>query len=171
MMEEKFSGKVWKFPDDVDTDTIIPGRYGVLPTAKDMSRHCMEPLRPEFASKAQPGDIIVAGKNFGCGSSREQAPECIKALGIRCIIAKSFARIFYRNGINNGMLLIESKDVPDNCEEGDIVTVEVNRRIVVNGREFPITKIPDNLFSIIKDGGLVNSYRKKNEQKEQREAN
>lgn len=166
MMEEKFSGKVWKFPDDVDTDTIIPGRYGVLPTAKDMSRHCMEPLRPEFASQVQPGDIIVAGKNFGCGSSREQAPECIKVLGIRCIIAKSFARIFYRNGINNGMLLIESKDVPNDCEEGDIVTVEVNKRIVINGREFPITRIPDNLFSIIMDGGLVNSYRKKNEQKE-----
>lgn len=126
----------------------------------------MEPLRPEFASQVQPGDIIVAGKNFGCGSSREQAPECIKALGIRCIIAKSFARIFYRNGINNGMLLIESKDVPNDCEEGDIVTVEVNKRIVINGREFPIRKIPDNLFSIIMDGGLVNSYRKKNEQKE-----
>lgn len=162
-MKEKFSGKVWKLPDDVDTDTIIPGRYGVLPTVKDMSEHCMELLRPEFASSAQPGDIIVAGKNFGCGSSREQAPACIAALGIKCIIAKSFARIFYRNGINNGMFLIESKDVPDNCKEGDIVTVEVNKSITVNGKEFRIPSIPENLFQIITDGGLVNSYRKKNE--------
>ena len=163
-MEEKFSGKVWKLPDDVDTDTIIPGRYGVLPTAKDMSLHCLEPLRPEFASSAQPGDIIVAGKNFGCGSSREQAPACIAALGVTCIIAKSFARIFNRNGINNGMLLIESKDIPDNCEEGEIVTVEVNKKISVNGREFTIPNIPENLFEIIKEGGLVECYRKKNEE-------
>lgn len=165
-MEYKFSGKAWKLPDDVDTDNIIPGRYGVLPTAKDMSKHCLELLRPEFASQAQPGDILVAGKNFGCGSSREQAPACIAALGIRCIIAKSFARIFYRNGINNGMFLIESKDLPDNCAEGDIVTVEVNRQITVNGRDFPIQSIPDNLFEIIKNGGLVNCYRMKNEAKE-----
>lgn len=165
-MEEKFSGKVWKLPDDVDTDTIIPGRYGVLPTAKDMSKHCLEPLRPEFASLAKPGDIIVAGKNFGCGSSREQAPACIAALGVTCIIAKSFARIFYRNGINNGMLLIESKDIPDNCEDGDIVTVEVNKKIFVHGKEFTFPNIPENLFEIIKQGGLVECYRKKNEENE-----
>ena len=139
-MEYSFSGKIWKLPDDVDTDTIIPGRYGVLPTAKDMSRHCLEPLRPELASEAQPGDIFVAGKNFGCGSSREFAPECIKALGVNCIIAKSFARIFYRNGINNGMFLIECGDVYDLCEEGDTLTVEVNRCIRVNGHEVPIKR-------------------------------
>lgn len=165
-MEYKFSGKIWKLPDDVDTDTIIAGRHGVLPTAKDMSRHCLETLRPELASTAQPGDILVAGKNFGCGSSREQAPACIAALGITCIIAKSFARIFYRNGINNGMFLIESDEVPDNCLEGDILTVEVNRKITVNGREFAIPAIPDNLFEIIRNGGLVNCYRMKNEAKE-----
>ncbi|MBU3102209.1 MULTISPECIES: LeuD/DmdB family oxidoreductase small subunit [Clostridium] len=162
-MEKKFSGKVWKLPDDVDTDTIIAGRYGVLPTPKDMSVHCLETLRPELASIAKPGDIFVAGKNFGCGSSREQAPACIVALGIKCIIAKSFARIFYRNGINNGMFLIESNDLPDNCEEGDIVTVEVNKKVTVNGKEFDIPNIPDNLFEIIKDGGLVNRYKKLNE--------
>lgn len=162
-MDTKISGKIWRFPDDVDTDTIIPGRYGVLPTVKDMSLHCMEPLGPEFASLARPGDIIVAGKNFGCGSSREQAPACIKALGINCIIAKSFARIFYRNGINNGMILIESKEAPDKLAEGDIITVEVNRRIICNTQEFIIPAFPDNVFEIIKAGGLVNSYRTKNE--------
>ena len=151
-MEYSFSGKIWKLPDDVDTDTIIPGRYGVLPTAKDMSRHCLEPLRPELASEAQPGDIFVAGKNFGCGSSREFAPECIKALGVNCIIAKSFARIFYRNGINNGMFLIETDGLYDLCEEGDIVTVEVNKCIRVNGHEVPIKAIPENLFEIIQNG-------------------
>lgn len=165
-MEYRFSGKAWKLPDDVDTDTIIPGRYGVLATAEEMGRHCLEPLRPELASLAQPGDILVAGKNFGCGSSREQAPACIAALGINCIIAKSFARIFYRNGINNGMFLIESREVPDNCGEGDIVTVEVNRRIIVNGMEFAIPAIPENLFEIIRNGGLVNCYRMKNEAEE-----
>lgn len=168
-MEYTLSGKIWMLPDDVDTDTIIAGRHGVLPTAREMSRHCLETLRPEFAALAQPGDILVAGKNFGCGSSREQAPACIAALGIRCIIAKSFARIFYRNGINNGMFLIESKDLPDNCAEGEIVTVEVNRKISINGREFAIPAIPENLFSIILAGGLVNCYRSRNEALEREE--
>lgn len=165
-MEDKLVGRVWKLPDDVDTDTIIPGRYGVLPDAKAMSVHCLEPLRPELAANAKPGDIFVAGKNFGCGSSREQAPACIAALGVKVIIAKSFARIFYRNGINNGMLLIESADVPDNCEDGDIVTVEVNNKITVNGKKFSFPNFPDNVNAIIKDGGLVNRYRKLNEEKE-----
>ena len=168
-MEMQFKGRVWKLPDDVDTDTIIPGRYGVLPTVVDMSKHCLEPLRPELAAQAQPGDILVAGKNFGCGSSREQAPACIVALGIRCIIAKSFARIFYRNAINNGMFLIESKDVPDYCEEGDVITVEVNKQIVVRGKSFNVPNIPDNLFEIIQAGGLVNCYLKKNEDEIRRE--
>lgn len=166
-MEKRFSGRVWMFGDDIDTDTIIPAKHCFLPAAKDMSEHCMELLRPEFASQVQPGDIIVAGKNFGCGSSREQAAECIKALGIRCIIGKSFARIFYRNAINNGMLLIESRDVPEVCREGDIITVEINKGIMVNGKEFNIPNIPDNLFEIIKAGGLVERYRDMNEKDEQ----
>ena len=85
-MDTVFTGRIWKLPDDVDTDTIIPGRYGVLPSAEEMSRHCLEPLRPELAAAARPGDIFVAGKNFGCGSSREFAPACIAALGVRCIV-------------------------------------------------------------------------------------
>ncbi len=165
-MENLLVGKVWKLPDDVDTDTIIPGRYGVLPTAKAMSRHCMETLRPELASSVSPGDIFVAGKNFGCGSSREQAPACIAALGVKVIIAKSFARIFYRNGINNGMMLIESPDVPDNCEEGDIITIDVNKSITVNGKAFAFPIFPDNVSAIIKDGGLVERYKRMNEEKE-----
>ena len=158
-MNYEFTGRIWKLPDDVDTDTIIPGRYGVLPDVQAMSRHCLEPLRPELASRVRPGDIFVAGKNFGCGSSREFAPACIAALGVRCIIAKSFARIFYRNGINNGMFLIETPDVYDICREGDQLTVVVNKQILVNGRAIPIYPIPDNLFAIIQAGGLVARYR------------
>ncbi|WP_313164236.1 aconitase/3-isopropylmalate dehydratase large subunit family protein [Sedimentibacter sp.] len=166
-MEQKFTGRVWKLPDDVDTDTIIPGRYGVLPDAKAMSVHCMEPLRPELASNAKEGDVFVAGKNFGCGSSREQAPACIAALGVKCIIAKSFARIFYRNGINNGMLLIESGDIPDCCEDGDTISVLVNEnKVIINGKSFSFPSFPDNVDAIIRDGGLVNRYRKLNEEKE-----
>lgn len=168
-MEYTLTGRVWMLPDDVDTDTIIPGRYGVLPDAQAMSRHCLEPLRPELASQVRPGDIFVAGKNFGCGSSREFAPACIAALGVRCIIAKSFARIFYRNGINNGMFLIESPDVYELCREGDILTVEVNRDIQINGKRVPIRPIPDNLFAIIQAGGLVERYRALNEAREREE--
>lgn len=162
-MEKTLQGRIWKLPDDVDTDTIIPGRYGVLPTFEEMGRHCLEPLRPELAAEARPGDIFVAGKNFGCGSSREFAPACICALGVRCIVAKSFARIFYRNGINNGMILIESDDVYDLCEDGDVMTVDVNRSITVNGKTVPIREIPENLFAIIEGGGLVAHYRRLNE--------
>lgn len=161
-MIEKYEGKVWKLRDDIDTDIIIPTEYCVLKTVEDMKVHAFEPLRSELASEVKPGDIIVAGNNFGCGSSREQAPACIAALGIKCIIAKSFARIFFRNAINNGLLLIESKDLPDGCNEGDIVTVELNKRIVCNGKEYAIPEIPENLFKIINDGGLVQSLKKEN---------
>ena len=104
---EKFTGKVWVLGDDIDTDIIIPTEYLALKTIDDMKQYGFSPLRPELAGQIQKGDIIVAGKNFGCGSSREQAPEIIKALGIQCVIAKSFARIFYRNSINIGLLIIE----------------------------------------------------------------
>ncbi len=170
MSEIRLQGKVWLLPDDVDTDTIIPGRYGVLPTLKDMSKHCLEPLRPEFSKEVQTGDILVAGKNFGCGSSREQAPGCILASGVKCIIAKSFARIFYRNGINNGMLLIESKDVPEAVKEGDVIEVILNDAIIVNGNRYKIPKMPENLYQIIEEGGLVPSYRKRNEALESEES-
>jgi len=161
-MERNFSGKIWKFGDDIDTDVIIPTQYLAIPTIEEMKKYAFEPLRPELAALIQPGDILVAGNNFGCGSSREQAPEVLCGLKIKCVIAKSFARIFFRNAINNGLLLIESQDLPDNCAEGDVVTVEINNKLVCNGKEYPIPAMPDNLFTIIEDGGLVRSMKKRN---------
>ena len=161
-MDSIFSGKAWKFGDDLDTDVIIPTQHLSLPSMDEMAKHAFEPLRPGFYRQVSPGDILVAGKNFGCGSSREQAPEVICQLKVKCIIAKSFARIFFRNAINNGLLLIESQELPDACEEGDLVTVEINKKIHCNGRNFPIPTIPENLFRIIDDGGLVNCMKKMN---------
>ena len=135
---EKFTGKVWVLGDDIDTDIIIPTEYLALKTIDDMKQYGFSPLRPELAGQIQKGDIIVAGKNFGCGSSREQAPEIIKALGIQCVIAKSFARIFFRNSINNGLLLIEQPDLHDDIKEGDTVTVVMNEHVDYNGKQYPI---------------------------------
>ena len=120
-----------------------------------------EPLRPGLADILQDGDIIVAGNNFGCGSSREMAAEGIKENGVRCIIAKSFARIFFRNAINNGILLIECPELPDHVNEGDIVRVELNRQITSGGKTYPIGRIQQNLYEIIADGGLVRNIEKK----------
>ena len=161
-MQKIFTGRIWKFGDDIDTDIIIPTQYLSLPTMDEMKKYAFEPLRPDLAEKIQSGDILVAGKNFGCGSSREQAPEVLCALKIKCVIAKSFARIFFRNAINNGLLLIESQDLTDNCEEGDSVTVEINEKITCNEKSFAIPTMPDNLFQIIEDGGLVSSMKKIN---------
>ena len=155
-MKKKFSGKIWKLGDDVDTDIIIPTQWLTLDTMDEIKTHAFEPLRPELAGQIQPGDILVGGSNFGCGSSREQAPECISALQVPCIIAKSFARIFFRNAINNRLLLLESRELPDHCSEGDIVSVDLKAGTVgVNGQSFNIPSIPDNVFKIVADGGLV----------------
>ena len=159
---EKFTGKVWVLDDDIDTDIIIPTEYLALKTIDDMKQYGFSPLRPELAGQIQKGDIIVAGKNFGCGSSREQAPEIIKALGIQCVIAKSFARIFFRNSINNGLLLIENADLHDAVKEGDTIDVEVNAQITHNGKAYPIASLPDNLVDILNAGGLVKAMRKLN---------
>ncbi len=159
---EQFTGTVWVLGDDIDTDIIIPTEYLALKTIDDMKQYAFSPLRPELAAKITPGDIIVAGKNFGCGSSREQAPEVIKALGIACIIAKSFARIFYRNALNNGLLLLEQPRLYDEISEGDAVTVTVNRDVEYAGRRYPIASLPENLVEIIRAGGLVKAMRKKN---------
>ena len=161
-MNEKFSGKVWVLGDDIDTDIIIPTEYLALKTVEDMKPYAFSPLRPELAGLIKPGDIIVAGKNFGCGSSREQAPEVIKALGIKCVIAKSYARIFFRNSINNGLLLIENADLHDEVTEGDTIDVEVNAQITHNGKAYPIASLPDNLVDILNAGGLVKAMRKLN---------
>ena len=149
---EKFTGKVWVLDDDIDTDIIIPTEYLALKTIDDMKQYGFSPLRPELAGQIQKGDIIVAGKNFGCGSSREQAPEIIKALGIQCVIAKSFARIFFRNSINNGLLLIEQPDLHDDIKEGDEITVVMNEHVDYNGKQYPIASLPENLMSIIQAG-------------------
>ena len=159
---EKFSGKIWILGDDIDTDIIIPTEYLALETVKDMAPYAFSPLRPELAGQIKEGDITVAGKNFGCGSSREQAPEIIKALGVKCVIAKSFARIFFRNSINNGLLLIENAQLRDVVKEGDQVTVTLNESIEHNGKAYEIAALPDNLMDIINAGGLVKAMRKLN---------
>lgn len=159
---ENMTGKVWVLGDDIDTDIIIPTEYLAMKTIDDMKQYGFSPLRPELEGQIQKGDIIVAGKNFGCGSSREQAPEIIKALGIQCVIAKSFARIFFRNSINNGLLLIEQPDLHDDIKEGDTITVHMNEHIDYSGKEYPIASLPENLMNIIQAGGLVGAMRKLN---------
>ena len=158
----QYTGKVWVLGDDIDTDIIIPTEYLALKTIEDMKQYGFSPIRPELAGQIQPGDIIVAGKNFGCGSSREQAPEVIKALGIPCIIAKSFARIFYRNALNNGLLLLEQPELHDVVKEGDTITVTVNEDVDYNGKKYPIASLPENLMEIIEAGGLVKAMRRRN---------
>ena len=159
---EEFQGKVWKLGDDIDTDIILPTEYLVFPTIAEMKPYAFSPLRPELAGKIEPGDIIVGGENFGCGSSREQAPEVVKALGVRAVIAKSFARIFFRNAINNGLLLIECRALPDEVSEGDTLTVTVGEKIRANGKDYKIAALPENLMEILNAGGLVKAMRKRN---------
>lgn len=159
---EEFQGNVWKLGDDIDTDIILPTEYLVFPTIAEMKPYAFSPLRPELAGKIEPGDIIVGGENFGCGSSREQAPEVVKALGVRAVIAKSFARIFFRNAINNGLLLIECRELPDEVCEGDTLTVTVGEKIHANGKDYKIAALPENLMEILNAGGLVKAMRKRN---------
>lgn len=151
------TGRVWKFGDDIDTDIIIPTQHLSYASWEEVKRHMFEPLRPELAREIREGDILVAGSNFGCGSSREQAAEVIATSGIRCIIAKSFARIFFRNAINNGVLLIECPALPDHVREGDTVKVIINDCILHQGKRYPIPRMPENLYRLIMAGGLVKS--------------
>ena len=150
---EAFTGKVWVLGDDIDTDIIIPTEYLALKTIDDMKQYGFSPLRPELAGQIEKGDIIVAEENFGCGSSRE---------GVQCVIAKSFARIFFRNSINNGLLLIEQPDLHDDIKEGDTITVKMNEHVDYNGKTYPIAALPENLMDIIQAGGLVKAMRKRN---------
>lgn len=161
-MNETFSGRIWTLGDDIDTDIIIPTEYLALKSVQDMAPYAFSPLRPELAAQIQKGDIIVAGKNFGCGSSREQAPEIIKALGVKCVIARSFARIFFRNAINNGLLLIENSRLQDSVSEGDTIRVETGVKITHKGTDYPIPSLPQNLKDIIDAGGLVKAMRRLN---------
>jgi 3-isopropylmalate/(R)-2-methylmalate dehydratase small subunit len=157
-------GRVWKFGNDVDTDVIIPVQYCTSTDPHELGRHCMEGIDPDFPKKVRPGDIMVANKNFGCGSSREPAPIAIKAIGISCIIAKTFARIFYRNGFNVGLPLLECADGPDLMEEGHEVEVNLDNGAIRDlslGRSFQAKPIPLFMQELIQDGGLMNHLAKK----------
>lgn len=161
-MAELLEGRVWKFGDDIDTDIIIPTQHVNHPDWEEVKRHMFEPLRPELAALIRPGDIIVAGNNFGCGSSREMAAEVISSSGIKVIVAKSFARIFFRNAINNGVLLIQCPELPDQVSEGDTLRVEINKCILHKGVEYPIPYLAENLFKLVMAGGLVKYTQKLN---------
>jgi 3-isopropylmalate/(R)-2-methylmalate dehydratase small subunit len=154
-------GKVWKFGDDVDTDGIAPTIDG-SDSAQVQAQHCMEGADPDFPKKAKPGDIIVAGKNFGCGSSRERAPACIKDFGITAVIAPNYARIFARNAINIGLPILECDAAPEVIAEGDIVEIDLDTGRITNltsGRVAQAAEFPPFLRAIIAAGGLVNYAR------------
>lgn len=150
-------GKVWKFKDNIDTDVIIPARYLNTSDPKELALHCMEDYDSEFVKKINQGDIIVAGRNFGCGSSREHAPIALKAAGVSCIIAQSFARIFFRNAINIGLPIFESKEIAEQCSEGDFLEVDAVIGIIKNinkDRTYKLNPLPAFIQNIISLGGL-----------------
>ncbi len=153
------SGKVWKFGDNIDTDVIIPARYLVTTDAKELARHCMETIDPSFARRVQPGDILVGGKNFGCGSSREHAPVAIKGVGISCVIAKTFARIFFRNSVNIGLPILECPEAVDGIQPGETLTMDTATGIITNtgtGKTYRAEPFPEFMQEIIAAGGLMN---------------
>jgi len=150
-------GRVFKFGDNIDTDLIIPARYLDRTDPKELGAHCMEGVDPEFPKKVKEGDIIVAGYNFGCGSSREHAPLAIKGCGVACVIAKSFARIFFRNAINTGLPILESRDAHE-IDEGDEVEVDLEKgeiRDITKEKIFRASPFPDFMLEIMKAGGLT----------------
>ncbi len=151
-------GKAWKFADNVDTDVIIPARYLVTTDAKELGRHCMEGVDAAFAQKIAPGDMIVAGENFGCGSSREHAPMAIKGAGISCVVAESFARIFFRNAFNMGLPIFEAAGVYTGIDNGDLVTVDEETGKITNvtqSTEFAANPIPPFMQQLLDAGGLM----------------
>lgn len=158
----KFDGKVIKYADNVDTDVIIPARYLNTIDKKELASHCMEDLDATFTSRVQQGDIMVAGFNFGCGSSREHAPIAIKESGISLVIAKSFARIFYRNSINIGLPIIECPEAVDAINEGDTLSVDADAGVIKNlttGEEYTTAPFPEFIQNIITAGGLIASIK------------
>ena len=156
----KTQGHVFKYGDNVDTDVIIPARYLNTADAKELAKHCMEDIDAEYVSKVQPGDIMVAGWNFGCGSSREHAPLVIKTCGTGCVIAKSFARIFYRNAINIGMPILECEAAAEEIRAGDEVSIDFDTGIITNitaGKTYQAEPFPEFIQNIIRKGGLLAS--------------
>lgn len=155
----KLTGKAWKFGDDVNTDEIIPARYLNVSDAFELAAHCMEDIDPDFMKKISKGDIIVADKNFGCGSSREHAPLAIKTAGISCVIAKSFARIFYRNSINIGLPILECAEAASKISEGDQIEIDLSSGTIINLTKKETYKshpFPEFMQKIISAGGLMN---------------
>ncbi|MGD1119007.1 MAG: 3-isopropylmalate dehydratase small subunit [Dehalococcoidales bacterium] len=160
----KLKGKVFKYGADVNTDVIIPARYLNVSEPEELAKHCMEDIDADFINKVKPGDIIVATTNFGCGSSREHAPLAIKASGVSCVIAASFARIFFRNAINIGLPLLECAEAVNNTATGDILEVDLEKGIIknlTNGKVFTAKPYPDFMSELIAAGGLVEYTRKR----------
>ena len=155
-------GRVFKYGDNVDTDVIIPARYLNATTGEELAKHCMEDIDKEFIHKVQPGDIIVAEKNFGCGSSREHAPLAIKACGVKCVIAPSFARIFYRNAINIGFPILECAEAAEGIQAGDTVSVDFSTSVITDettGKTYQAAPLPAFVQGIVDNGGLLKSLK------------
>jgi len=151
-------GNVWKFGNNVDTDQILPSQYLLLPDFEEMKKYTFETVDRDFHLKVKPGDVIVAGENFGSGSSREQAPGVLKALGIGAVIAKSFARIFFRNAINIGLPVLVCRDIYENADEGDALEVDPESgtiRNLISGAEFASTRLPEHIRAILQSNGLI----------------
>lgn len=156
-MNKTFTGKAWVFGDDVNTDVIFPGKYTyTVNDPAEMAKHAMEDADPEFAAGVRPGDIVVAGRNFGCGSSREQAATCLKAAGVAAIVAGSFSRIYFRNAINLGLPIATCPAIAGKVRPGDAVTVDLKRgRIEHNGESYSFAPLPDRVRAILERGGLI----------------
>jgi 3-isopropylmalate/(R)-2-methylmalate dehydratase small subunit len=156
-------GRVWKYGDDINTDVIFPGRYTYqLLEPAEMAKHAMEDLDPEFARNVKPGDVIVAGKNFGCGSSREQAAACLRAAGVQAVVAASFARIYFRNAINLGLAVLQCEAASDALQTGDEIEVDfTGGRIILGERVFQFFPLPESVLGIIEAGGLIEYTKKK----------
>ena len=158
----KATGKVWKFGNDINTDEIIPARYLNVSDPKELAKHCMEDADPDFVKKISNGDIIVAGKNFGCGSSREHAPIAIKSANISCVLAESFARIFFRNCLNMGLAIVEAPDAAKEIKEGDTIEInfdngEINNK--TSGKKYKAKPFPPFMQDLITKGGLMNKIK------------
>jgi 3-isopropylmalate/(R)-2-methylmalate dehydratase small subunit len=163
-MSTKKTGKAWVYKDNVDTDVIIPARYLNTSDPAELAKYCMEDIDKDFAQNVRHGDIIVAGENFGCGSSREHAPIAIKESGVSVVIAKSFARIFFRNAINIGLPILENKDLPDVVQKGDEIEVDLEKGKIYNktqNKEYETAPFPESIRKLIQSGGLVNYTRAK----------
>ena len=155
-------GTVFKYPDNVDTDVIIPARYLNTPNAQELAKHCMEDIDKNYVNQVKPGDVMVAGWNFGCGSSREHAPLVIKTCGTGCVIAKSFARIFYRNAINLGLPILECEAAAEEIQAGDEISVDFDTGVITDhttGRTYQAEPFPEFIQNIIKKGGLLASLK------------